>query len=49
MNSRASKNIAMSGGKSIRKLIVGGIKKVKDVYIKNHAEKQKKVDMGVRY
>lgn len=44
MNSRASKNLAMSGGKSIARLIVGGIgrglKRMKDGYVKSHKAKQ---------
>lgn len=34
MNSRASKNIAMSKGKSISRLMVKGMKKAKGNYIK---------------
>lgn len=43
-NSRASKNLAMSEGTSIAKLIVGGIKKAKDSYAKTHKEKQDQLD-----
>jgi hypothetical protein len=43
-NSRASKNIAMSGGKSIGKLIVGGLKKVKNWYVTQHKKKQDMLD-----
>lgn len=49
MNSRASKNLAMSGGKSIARLIVGGLKKVKDTYTRNHKAKQDLINKKGRY
>lgn len=45
MNGRASKNIAQSRGKSIARLIVKGVKKVKDAYVKKHKENQERLDM----
>ena len=46
MNSRASKNIIYSKGKSsgIMPKIIGGIRKLKNAYVTSHKRKQAKLD-----
>lgn len=49
MSSRAAKNIAMSKGKSIGKLIVNGAKKIGNWWMDSHKAKQKLIDEKGKY
>jgi len=42
--SRASKNLIYSGGASMARSFVSGLKKVKEMYVTNHKKKQDAVN-----
>ena len=48
MNSRASKNLIYSGGKSTGFMpkVIGGLRKLKNAYVASHNRKQAKLNAG---
>lgn len=44
MNSRAAKNLALSKGKSIARMVVSGVKKVGKMYSNHHKATQEKIN-----
>ncbi len=46
MASRSAKNLIYSGGRSLARSVVGGVKRVVKAYKTSHARKQAKLDAG---